>query len=252
MKKSNKIYQFLKSKQKRIALRAIILALLLLGINTYAWFIYLNRFSGSITASVIDWEVDLYDEDTTINEVTVAITNMKPGMSNYTKQIMVANNGSVSASLTYEIENITIFGVSYLVDDVTYTSDGLITALATGFPFAITFSQSKNSLNSGGDTATFTINGAWPFEATNAYFRVSTFFDYNHSFTYYTLSNDVYTADTTVSATNYSSKVSSGLYLEADDADTYWGSKAATYKASNPDDPSIVLHLKLKVTQSAT
>ncbi len=50
----NKIIKIL----KKIKLRNLIVLIILLAFNTYAWFIYTTRVSSEITAHVSSWDVE--------------------------------------------------------------------------------------------------------------------------------------------------------------------------------------------------
>ena len=51
---------------------------------------------------------------------------------------------------------------------------------------------------------------------------------------------------------NFPSLVETGLYLESDDADSYWGEKSVTYREENPEGKALSLKVKLVVTQKPT
>ena len=79
--------------------------------------------------------------------------------------------------------------------------------------------------------ATFVITVKWDYE-DNVYFKVPSIFQYDNELTYYTLSNNTYTEDTTVTSSNYASKLST-LYLYKDDIDSYIGEKCGIYSSQN-------------------
>ncbi len=248
MKKFSYIYSRLQAGKKKLLIRTFIYAALLLGINTYAWFIYFNKFDGNINANVVGWDVSFYDEETSMDSVSIDINQLYPGMSNYEKEITVNNKSDVEASFSYEIVNFQLFGETIEISD-TLNSEELINMLSTYFPFSINFSQDKDLIAAQGDSAKFNISVTWPFESENKYYKLNEYVTYDSSVKYYIYSNDNY-VETSVTASNFESKVDSGLYMESDDADSYWGERASKFKALNSDDPCLSLKLNLNVTQT--
>lgn len=245
-------YRFLSKRKKKMFIKAVIMSMFLLGINVYAWFAFFDKFDGNINANVIAWDVTFFDDDETVDSVAMNINSLYPGMNDYEKQIMVSNKSDVKAVFSYSISKVVLFGETFLVDDVSLTSDQLLSDLGGHFPFQITFNQTKDELNSGGDSAYFGVYAVWPFEHEEPYFLVNSYFDYDGSIQYYQLVDGEYVLDGTVSSDNFASKVESGIYIESDDADTYWGGKAADYKNSNPNKPCLELEMKITVTQVQT
>lgn len=241
----NKIYKIYKKNKKALILRTFILSLFLLVVNTYAWFIYIDKFDGNITANVISWDVTFYDDGDDINSVALNIDNLYPGMNNFTKQIMIKNSGDLKAIFDYEIQSFNLFGEEYNLE--TNTSEELEEIIMNNFPFKIKFSSSKKELLSGGDNISFTVTVLWDFESNEQYFKLNKFFDYDNSITYYIYDGE-YKIDSSVNPSNFLSKIDS-LYIESDDADTYWGNKASKYKLEHPDDNCLSLKIDLTVTQ---
>lgn len=89
----------------------------------------------------------------------------------------------------------------------------------------------------------------WDFEGETEYYQLSSYFEYDASLTYYSSDGTNYVEDATVTLENFADKLAAGLYMTSDDADTYWGHKAADYKDGNPSAPCITLNLKLIVSQ---
>ena len=241
-----KAYEVLSAQKKRMFLRAAVMSFFLLGVNTYAWFVFFDKFDGNINADVISWDVTFFDEEESVNSVAITIDSLYPGMDNYVKNVSVQNESDVSADFSYVVNSITLFGVTYTVDD-NVTSDDLIAILEDEFPFKITFSKSKDNLASGGDTASFSVYATWPFEASESYILLNHYYEYDSMTEYYDSS---YNLDTTVTADNFSDKLESGLYVESDSADSYWGKKASNFKNDNQDLPCLLLEMKLIVSQT--
>ena len=53
---------------------------------------------------------------------------------------------------------------------------------------------------------------------------------------------------TVATSTNYNSLVESGLYMEGNDSDTYWGEKSARFKAQVGEN-SLIINMDLEVKQ---
>lgn len=242
------VYLFLSSKKRKILVKSLILAGLLLGINAYAWFIYVDKFGGSINATVISWDVTFFEDDDQINTVSLNIDSLYPGMIKYEKQIIVENKSDLEAEFKYSVESINLFGIEYKANNQN-ESDMILQELESGLPFAISFVSSAVDLPEKNGRATFDISANWDFEHQSPYYKLNKFNEFNKDTKYYSLNNGVYTLDDTVTIENYLARLATGLYIDSDEADTYWGHKAAIYKNNNPASPCLILNLKLVVSQ---
>lgn len=236
-----KVYSKNQKKLRRKLLRSIFLLLVFFGSNTYAWFIFFNKFDGSVDANVISWDVSFYDEETDMDNISIEIENLQPGMLEYTKTVYINNSSDVKANLTYSIQSLKLFGVEYDIEEYDLTE--IVTSY---FPFEMNFQKSKDVLLSGGDSAEFTLNVKWNFESEDEYYKLNELYEYNNSVLYYN-SNKV--VDESVNEENFLSKVKNGLYIESDDGDSYWGKKAYRFKQLNPDESCLSMVLKLTVEQ---
>lgn len=246
--KGKKAILFLSKKKKKLLIRALLLAGILFSINAYSWFIYIDRFGGDISASVISWDVTFWDDTEEINNVALKIDSLYPGMLPYSKEIMVENKSDLPAVFSFQIESMNLFGKEYVATSVE-ESTNLLTILESSFPFQLQFTYDDDFLAAGNGRLTFKINANWDFESEMAYYQLNSYFEYDSSLTYYTSDGTNYIEDSTVTAENLTEKIASGLYVTSDDADTYWGHKAADYKNGNPKAPCITLNLKLIVSQ---
>ena len=248
--KISKIYHKLQSKKKKIFIKSLLFSFLLLGINTYAWFVFIDKFDGNVSANVISWDVTFYDEDTSTDQVSLVISDLVPGMPDYEKQIKVSNNSDVKAKFTYEIVSFELLGTNYVVGE-DLTNEQAIDYLVNYYPFSIEFNKTKDVLGASGDYSDFYITVKWPYEAVDEYFKLNNTMNYLTNVDYYILKNNVYTIDNTVNESNYLDKVGNGLYIESDEADTYWGKLSALYKENHASDSSLKIILNLIVTQQA-
>lgn len=246
--RDNEIYKALSKRKKKLLIRSILLTGFLLGVNVYAWFIFVQQFGGNIDANVVSWDVIAFDENQQqIDELALNITDLYPGMTNFTKSIVIRNRGTMPASFTYYLSEAVLFG-----EDYTYTEAQSATGLnefQNQFPFKVTFTSSTGTIPAAGQ-ATFTVTASWAYESQAAYFKVNKYMHYDSEYKYYTRSGSTYT-ETVVNSSNWDSLVTSGLYMESDDADTYFGHLASTFKTNNPTEPCLKLYLQLKVDQQA-
>ena len=239
-KQANKVYKVLRKNKKAIKIRAMIMTGFLFAINTFAWFIFITNGDGKINADVIAWDIAFIDEESQTELLDIELQDLYPGMEVYSRYIIVKNKSDLDATFDYELQDIFIFGKEY-------TSDDLENSLKNDFPFSIEFGHDKIELDKG-DYLNFASYVIWPFEASEPYVKLNKAYEYNSGFTYYTLENGTYT-EAYVYPMNFNSLVETGLYLESDDADSYWGEKSVTYREENPNGKALTLRVKLVVTQ---
>ena len=207
------------SKRNKIRLKSILLLVFLFGLNTLAWFIYISKVNTDLRASVVSWDVTFMDNNNIVEAITLEITDMKPGMPNFSKTYTVRNRSGVDAHFEYTIKKVTLFGVEY-TSSTTPTADEVLTMLQTQTPYVLTLNSSTE------------INGLY---------------EYQSGYTYYVKNGNDYVM-TVATSTNYNSLVESGLYMEGNDADTYWGEKSARFKAQGGEN-SLIINMDLEVKQ---
>ncbi len=236
----NKIYKNLQKNRRAIKIRAYIMAGFLLAVNSFAWFVFATNGNGYINADVISWDISFVYEEEQVETLDISLDDLYPGMETFTKNLIIRNNSDLDATFSYEIQEVTAFGV-------TYTSEDLINYLANDLPFSLSFQYDKTELDKN-ESINFSVNVNWPFESSNAYYKLNSLYTYTPGINYYTESDGEYSvADVTDS--DFDSFVESGLYVESDDADTYWGEQSIAYKKENPEDSVLKLKVKLIVTQ---
>lgn len=244
--RDNEVFKELSKRKKKMLIRSILLTGFLLGVNVYAWFIFVEQFGGNIDATVASWDVIAFDENQQqIDELALEIDDLYPGMSDFSKYITVRNRGSLSASFEYWITSVVVFGETYNFTEA--QSAGALQDFEEEFPFVVQFASDMAIIPPSQD-ATFSINALWPYESSDQYFKVNTYMHYDSEYTYYTKSGNVYTA-ATVTSSNWDSLVSSGLYMESDDADTYFGHLSSVYQTANPGQACLKFYLTIKVDQ---
>ncbi len=166
LKKKNNFYKLYKVLKKRVKLGSILLLLLTLSANTFAWFIYATKIDSGVKAHVRAWNVlfEAHDEEVEAN-MSFNVSDIYPGMSVYTDSVEVRNKGESSANLSYEIESINILGEVYEVKEGSIlTSDSLINSLLVDYPFKISVSMSNSTISPGGlESFILTVN--WPYDS---------------------------------------------------------------------------------------
>lgn len=237
-----KITSFNKAILKRKYI-SIFLALFTFGVNIFAWFAFSSHANVSLDATISSWDVEFSSNGEATQNLVIDVTKMKPGMNNFTKTIDVSNHSDVSADFTYEITSFKLLGHTFN----NMTSSQLITYLGSNYPFNVSFNASKMILTTN-DTLTFDINVAWPFEsASTTYYKLDSAYQYDSSFVYYKLVNNSYNPFSVPNSSVFNSNLNE-LYLEKDDADTFFGMNCDTYE-SNSGEACLVLNLKLMVLQ---
>lgn len=242
-KQASKVYKVLKKNKKSIKIRAMIMTGFLFAINTFAWFVFITNGDGKINADVIAWDIAFIDEESQTELLDIELQDLYPGMEVYSRYIIVKNKSDLDATFAYELQDIYIFGEEY-------ESEDLEESLKNDFPFSIEFNHDKLELDKG-DYLNFASYVVWPFEGKEPYVKLNRAYTYNAGFTYYTLEDGEY-VEAYVYPMNFDSLVETGLYLECDDADSYWGEKSVTYREENPEGKALTLKVKLVVTQKAT
>lgn len=159
MKKQNKLKQI----KKRIRKRTLFFLVIALIANSFAWFIYTNKVSNSITTGVRSWKITFDQDGQDLEEnVEFNFDDIYPGIDTLVKQIDITNNGEMTAYISYQIESIQIFDETYTKDN--YTQEQLINILNNNYPFKLSFINSDTEITVG-QTGNFTATLNWPFES---------------------------------------------------------------------------------------
>lgn len=148
---------------KKVKLRHLLVLILLLMVNTYAWFIYISKVSTGISVHVTSWNVTFKVGDETSTEILIDVEEVYPGMEDYVKEVTAINSGESSAVLSYEIREMTVFGVTYSTE--TYTQDDLLSMIENGFPFVIDIEINQGTIESQDGEGTYTITISWEYES---------------------------------------------------------------------------------------
>lgn len=214
MEKKNKYKKLLKIISKKLKARYLLIFIVLLSCNSFAWFIYIKDVQNSIDIHVRGWNIIMENSSGVISQVyKMNVQNMYPGMDDHIETLTAYNKSEMSASLTYSILNVRILDETIyskegklaenmeLVGDE-LTSSELITKLSNDYPFKIEFLVSSEIIDAEYGSSTYTLKVSWLYESGN------------------------------------------------DELDTEWGVKAYQFKEDNPSTPSIELEAKINVIQN--
>lgn len=152
---------------KKIKLRNIIILIILLAFNTYAWFIYVTRVSLDLSAHVSSWNVEFVSgsEEITTN-IEIVIDRIYPGMEDFERNIEVHNKGETPAVLDYEIKSLKIMDETFEVnEDTGLTSDEIENKIETEYPFKININPGDNGIIEENEKGNFKITVTWSFES---------------------------------------------------------------------------------------
>lgn len=196
---------------KMVSPSHIIIAIILIAFNSYAWFIFNNKVSTGMDVHVSAWNIEFtVDKEVMEENFSFDIANARPGMEDFEKMIEVQNNSEVKAKISFEIKEVDIMTEKYIVPDdgettetgTTYTSEELEHNLANNYPFIIEFSFLNDTQTIEKDgTGGVTLSMKWPLDSGN------------------------------------------------DELDTQWGERAYSYYQTNPDEPMIHILVRVKVEQ---
>lgn len=239
-KQASKVYKQLQKNRRAIKIRALIMSGFLLAINSFAWFVFISKGKADINADIIAWDIVFLDETEQEETLDIVLSDLYPGMEVFTQKIVVQNKSDLNAKIDYKVEGITVYGEEFISDD--YKK-----ALEEEFPFKITFYYEKETILINEKTK-FVVEANWDFESEHAYYKLNSLYPYSDMYNYYVLNGSNY-VKIDVAESEYETLVNSGLYIESDDADTYWGEKSVIFKQQYPQISSISLKVKLIVSQ---
>ncbi len=152
---------------KKVKIKNMLILILLILFNAYAWFIYATRVSTDITAHVSSWNVEFIGEDGGITtNLLVSIGRIYPGMERFEKIVEVHNKGETPAVLDYEIKELKVMGETFTVDEENGpTTQDIMNKMNTEYPFKINIEKDDKQLSEGTGNGKFTISLDWNFES---------------------------------------------------------------------------------------
>lgn len=150
---------------KKIKIKHLIILILLLSFNTYAWFVFATKVSMGMDVHVSSWNINFKADDQTVGtELSFDVERAYPGMETYTKTLEVTNVGEVPASIQYEIKKVEMFGETFEVSETVSSSD-LLNKIANEYPFKITMQTSSEIISAQNGKATYSVSMIWPLDS---------------------------------------------------------------------------------------
>lgn len=150
---------------KIINLKTMIILILLLLFNSYAWFIYSTKVRAGMTAHVKAWDIVFkVNENEVISNIAINVDNIYPGMQDFEQSITVSNQGDMLANLTYIVQSLKVLEEIYESGE-TYTSEDLIDKMSNDYPFKILVEMDDENLYQENGTGSFNVIVEWPFES---------------------------------------------------------------------------------------
>lgn len=152
---------------KKIQIKNILILIVLLIFNSYAWFVYATKASSSIDVHISSWNVEFsIGEDESVTNILIEVDRVYPGMETFEKSISVQNKGEIKAKLEYQIISLKVMGEEYKIGD-DMTSEELENKMKTEYPFKINVNKEENALINGTGAGKFNVTVEWPFESGN-------------------------------------------------------------------------------------
>lgn len=199
--------------KRKVKISHIILIILLLAGNTFAWFVFSSEVSGTVDVHVRAWKILLKDGDNEIkNYVDVNVAAVYPGMPDFSKEVTVYNESEVGAKLSYSIIEARVLDETFVTVEGRYdrgdevlptdmTSKQLEEKFINDYPFRVSYDMTKEVMEAEVGESVYSVNVTWPYESGD------------------------------------------------DERDTNWGVAASYYKDKFPDKACIYLKIKVSVTQ---
>lgn len=154
---------------KKIKIKNLLILILILTFNTYAWFVYTTKVSLDLGVHVSSWDVQFVAKDGGISSLMeIKIENAYPGMEDFEETIEVKNRGEVNVNLSYEIKSIKIMDELIVPSEENgITSNDIEQKIKNEYPFKIEIQKDDSLLMQGQDDGMFRITVKWPFESGN-------------------------------------------------------------------------------------
>ena len=152
---------------KKIKIRSLVILILLLGFNTYAWFIYATRVASDISVHISSWNVEFsVGENGNVTNLIIDVERIYPGMENEEKVVTVKNTGEIKAELEYQLNSLKVLDDYYKVGE-NITDEELLNKINKEYPFKINVTKDDTLLSQGLGNGEFKVTVEWPFESGN-------------------------------------------------------------------------------------
>lgn len=224
--------------KKEIKVRTLLLLIITLIMNTYAWFIYIATVSVGLDVHIKSWDFELQNGAQT-EDFEFVVENIYPGVptEDTVQNISAANNGEMDALLTCDVVYMRILDKEYSTAQKytetalteLYTSEELLQMLYEDYPFKINIYLIDTD-DSGNEVETL-YEGQEVQMPTSSKTNIKIQIEWPYEID-----------ENTLNATNTTLE-------ETDEIDTYWGREAYKYHQDNPDKYSIVVKMDIKAVQ---
>jgi len=167
------VYSRKKSLLSYINIKTLLILVLTLIINTYAWFLYVSTVSTEVDVHIKSWDFDIQDNAGSTDMEFRAV--IYPGMQEVSQEVTSRNNGEASAKLSIDFKSLKVLDEEYVVgetDDhgVEITSNYIYNKLQE-YPFKIeikvddvAYNPSTNYILNTSDSKTVKVTLNWPYE----------------------------------------------------------------------------------------
>lgn len=144
-KKKKKKKKFLAKLKKGLRIRTVLLLLVTLIVNTYAWFIYVSTVSASLAMHIKNWDV-VFSDGENEEDFVFTVERIYPGMDDAEQTISVTNNGETNAKMQLVIQSIKILDEEFYVTSefaeanptaTVKTTEQLLDMALNNYPFKI-------------------------------------------------------------------------------------------------------------------
>lgn len=173
---------------KKVKIKNMIILILLLMFNAYAWFVYSTKVNMEITAHVSSWNIQFLSDNSDIStNMNIEIGRIYPGMEGnkkFEKIIEVKNNGEKSAKLSYIVQEINVMGEKNTVNGATEEE---VNQFFNKYPFKIKIEVEDEELQQGTGNGKFIVSFEWAFESGND--ELDTYWG-NKAYEYYAVNPD--------------------------------------------------------------
>ena len=152
---------------KKIKIRSLVILILLLGFNTYAWFIYATRVASDISVHISSWNVEFsVGENGNVTNLIIDVERIYPGMKNEEKVVTVKNTGEIKAELEYQLYSLKVVDDYYKVGE-NITDEEILNKINKEYPIKINVTKDDTLLSQGLGNGEFKVTVEWPFESGN-------------------------------------------------------------------------------------
>jgi len=161
--KKKEIKIVLNTLRKTLGLKTLIILIVLLSFNTYAWFVFSNHVNTEMGAKVRAWNITFSQNDDDVSQsLTFDVNDIYPGMTAFHDEVNITNNGDTNAIVSFEMVSVRILDTTYVVD-ANNTGDDIVDMLENDFPFKVLLGVNNPTLVPF-STSTFSVDVIWNFE----------------------------------------------------------------------------------------